>query len=87
MLLHRFRRAGSTDPIRLCPVETMRSIYMHSGGVPRDILVVAEATMKEAFLRDSDRLRPEDVEQAVKDLASRKPRHAKDPAKYELKAA
>ena len=26
MLLHRFRRAGSADPIRLCPVETMRAI-------------------------------------------------------------
>jgi general secretion pathway protein A len=74
MLLHRFRRAGCIDPIRLCPVETMKSLYIHSGGVPRDLLVVAEATMKEAFLRDSDRLLPEHVEQAVKDLAGRKPR-------------
>jgi general secretion pathway protein A len=87
MLLHRFRRAGSADPIRLCPVETMRAIYMHSGGVPRDVLVVAEATMKEAFLRDSDRLRPEDVDRAVSDLASRKPRHAVSGKDLELKAA
>jgi type II secretory pathway predicted ATPase ExeA len=77
MLLHRFRRAGSADPIRLCPVETMRALYLHSGGVPRDILVVAEAAMKEAFLRDADRLLVEHVEQAVRDLTGRQPRLAK----------
>jgi len=77
MLLHRFKRAGSFDPIRLCPAETMNAIYLHSGGVPRDILVVAEAAMKEAFLRDSDRLLPEHVERAVADLAGRKPRMSK----------
>ncbi|HXG23280.1 MAG TPA: AAA family ATPase [Chthonomonadales bacterium] len=77
MILHRFRRAGCADPIRLCPVETMRAIYLYSGGVPRDIIVVTEAAMKEAFLRDSDRLLPEHVEQAVRDLAGRRPRFAK----------
>src|SRR5207248_1818327 len=40
MILHRFRRAGCPDPIHLCPVETMRALYLHSGGVPRDIIVV-----------------------------------------------
>lgn len=77
MLLHRFRRAGCPDPITLCPVETMRAIYLHSGGVPRDVLVVTEAAMKEAFLRDSSRLLPEHVEQAVRDLAGRRPRLSK----------
>jgi len=77
MLLHRFRRAGCPDPIHLCPVETMHAIYVHSGGVPRDILVVAEAAMKEAFLRDSTRLLPEHVERAVRDLAGRRPRLAR----------
>lgn len=77
MILHRFRRAGAPDPIYLCPVETMHAIYLHSGGTPRDIIVVTEAAMKEAFLRDSDRLLPEHVEQAVEDLAGRRPRLAK----------
>jgi general secretion pathway protein A len=74
MLLHRFRRAGCVDPIRLCPVETTRSIYEASGGVPRDILVVTEAAMKEAFLRDCDRILPEHVDRALHDLAGRRPR-------------
>lgn len=77
MLLHRFKRAGSQDPINLCPVETMRAIYQCSGGVPRDLLVVAEASMKEAFLRDSDKLLPLHVEAAFRDLAGRRPRMSK----------
>jgi general secretion pathway protein A len=77
MLLHRFKRAGALDPIFLCPAETVKSIYLHSGGVPRDVLVVAEAAMKEAFLRDADRLLPQHVERAVQDMACRRPRHAK----------
>jgi general secretion pathway protein A len=77
MLLHRFKRAGHTDPLALCPPETMREIYLHSGGVPRDIMVVTEATMKEAYLQDSDSLLPHHVQKAVRDLACRKPRHAK----------
>jgi general secretion pathway protein A len=77
MILHRFRRAGCHDPIRLCPVETMKAIYECSGGVPRDILVVTEATMKEAFLRDADRLLPEHVAQAMSDMNGRIPRQGK----------
>src|SRR5437016_8235986 len=52
MLLHRLRRAGCPDPIRLFPNGTMKAIHEASGGVPRDILVVTEGTMKEAFVRD-----------------------------------
>jgi len=77
MILHRFRRAGCIDPIRLCPVETMQAIYRATGGIPRDVIVVTEATMKEAFLREADRLLPEHVERAVQDLAGRRPRMAK----------
>jgi hypothetical protein len=55
----------------------MQEIYLYSGGVPRDILVVTEATMKEAFLQDSDSLLPQHVQKAVRDLACRRPRHAK----------
>ncbi len=77
MLLHRFRRAGATDPLRLCPSDTMQAIHVFSGGVPRDIMVVTEATMREAFLRGCDRLLPEHVEQAVRDLEGRRPRLAK----------
>src|SRR5437868_2629876 len=54
MLLHRFRRAGSADPFYICPSDTMFAIHELSGGVPRDILVVTEATMKEAFLQGSE---------------------------------
>ncbi len=77
MLLYRMRRAGSVDPLRLCPAATMEAIYLATGGVPRDVIVVAEATMKEAFLRDSDRLLPEHVERAVQDMPGRRPRLAK----------
>lgn len=77
MLLHRFRRAGAADPFKICPTDTMRAIHKHSGGVPRDIMVVTEATMKEAFLQDSESMRPAHVEKAVGDLACRQPRHAK----------
>ena len=80
MILHRFKRAGAFDPIYLCPVETMQAIYLASGGIPRDILVVAEASMKEAFLRDCERILPEHVRRAVEDLAGRRPRHAKKAA-------
>ncbi len=77
MLLHRFKRAGSPDPFFFCPSETMFAIHAFSGGIPRDILVVSEAAMKEAFLQDSDVIRPGHVEKAVTDLACRRPRHAK----------
>jgi general secretion pathway protein A len=77
MLLHRFKRAGSPDPFRFCPAETMHAIHQHSGGVPRDILVVTEAAMKEAFLQESPVICPQHVGKAVADLACRRPRHAK----------
>ena len=77
MLLHRFKRAGAADPFRICPSETMLAIHQLSGGIPRDIMVVTEAAMKEAFLQDSDTVQPHHVTKAVADLACRRPRHAK----------
>ncbi|HZO87409.1 MAG TPA: AAA family ATPase [Chthonomonadaceae bacterium] len=77
MLLHRFRTAGAANCLDFCPTETMRAIHAHSAGVPRDILVVAEAAMKEAFLQGSNVLCPEHVAKAVRDLAGRRPRLAK----------
>ena len=77
MLGHRFRTAGARDAGALCPPETTRALYDFSGGVPRDILVVAEATMKEAFLQNSDRLLPEHAGKAMRDLDCRRPRLAK----------
>ncbi len=77
MLAHRFQRAGAADPYRICPAETLQAIHDHSGGVPRDILVVAEGAMKEAFLQDSPQILPSHVEKAVRDLACRRPRLAK----------
>jgi general secretion pathway protein A len=77
MLLHRFKRAGAADPFNICPTETLSAIYQLSGGVPRDIMVVTEAAMKEAFLQDSETIQPHHVQKAVNDLACRRPRHAK----------
>lgn len=71
MLLHRFRRAGAVDPLRLCPTDTMRAIHQVTQGRPRDVLVITEATMREAFLRGSDRLLPQHVQQAVGGLVGR----------------
>ena len=77
MLLHRFTRARASDPIYLCPAETVQEIYKNSGGVPRDIIVVAEASMKEAYLRGCDRIKPEHVATASGELSARRPRLAK----------
>ncbi len=77
MLLHRFRRAGAIDPSSLCPAQTMQTIHRLTGGLPRDIMVVTEAAMKEAFLRGADRILPAHVEQAVSELGARRPKLAK----------
>jgi len=76
MIVHRFSRAGCSDPYYVCPNDTMHAIYQLSGGVPRDILVVTEAAMKEAFLQGSAVIRPLHVYNGVSDLACRKPRLA-----------
>ncbi len=77
MLLHRLKRAGCENPLAICPTDAMSAIHIHSGGVPRDILVVTEMSMKEAFLQDASKLTPAHVEKAFGDLTGRRPRHAK----------
>lgn len=77
MLCHRFKRAGCDDPYRICSPEAMSTIYLLSGGVPRDILVITESAMKEAFLQDSSMVLPEHVHRASGELVGRRPRHAK----------
>ncbi len=77
MLVHRFQRAGSSDPYQICPLETFQTIHKYSYGVPRDILVVSEASMKEAFLQDCPQILPQHVEKAVRDLACRNPQLVK----------
>src|SRR5258708_1165536 len=77
MLLHRFERARAADPIHLCPAETIIEIFKFSGGVPRDIIVIAEAAMKEAYLRGADRIHPQHVISVADELSARRPRLAK----------
>ena len=71
MLLHRFETAGSYDPFKICAPRAMQAIYAHSHGVPRDFLTIAEAAMKEAFLRDAKRIEVEHVIHGLRSLAGR----------------
>ncbi len=71
MLLHRLELAGAFDPFKIFGPETIQAVYHHSEGAPRDFVTIAEASMKEAFLRDSPRVEVEHVEQAVLSLAGR----------------
>ena len=56
-------------------------IHYYTGGIPRDVLVVTEAALKEAFLQNSGNAQPVHVEKAVKELACRQPRAAKEKEK------
>jgi len=71
MLLHRLEMAGAFDPFKIYSSKAVRAIYDHSNGVPRDFVVLAEAAMKEAFLRDAQRVEFEHVQQALLSLAGR----------------
>ncbi|HSV72338.1 MAG TPA: AAA family ATPase [Chthonomonadales bacterium] len=71
MLLHRLEMAGAYDPFKIYSSRAVRAVYEHSNGVPRDFVVVAEAAMKEAFLRDAQRVDLEHVGQALLSLAGR----------------
>ena len=77
MLLHRFQLAKAADPFRICSASAMSVIHYYTGGIPRDILVVTEAALREAYLQNSPNVQPAHVEKAVKDLACRQPRAAK----------
>ena len=71
LILHRLSRAGSWDPTDRFPAETMQAIYSASKGVPRDIMVITEAAMKEAFLEGNPRVLPMHIELAGRELSVR----------------
>jgi general secretion pathway protein A len=71
MLLHRFDVAGASDPFRICSPRAVKALYDCSAGIPRDFITLAEASMKEAFLRGASRIDGEHVIQAVKSLQGR----------------
>ncbi len=78
MILHRLGRAGCWDPTDRFPADTMHMIYEASKGVPRDVMIITEAAMKEAFLAGSHRVTPMHINLAAKELSvrnrKRKPR-------------
>lgn len=81
LLLHRFCVARATDPFRICSASAMSVIHYYTGGIPRDVLVVTEAALKEAFLQNSGNVQPSHVEKAVANLACRQPRATKEKEK------
>ncbi len=71
MLLYRFERAGASDPFRIMSTRANRAIFEFSQGVPRDIITIAEASMKEAFLRNATVIDVDHVQQGVRSLEGR----------------
>lgn len=71
MLLHRFDVAGASDPLNLCTARALCALYRYSAGVPREFITIAEAAMREAFLRDDHQVDVWHVEQAVRSLIGR----------------
>jgi MSHA biogenesis protein MshM len=71
MLLHRFTVAGATEPFRICSGSASRLLYEMSRGVPRDFITLADAAMKEAFLRAANQIVDAHVISAAQGLASR----------------
>ena len=78
MILHRLGRAGCWDPTDRFPSDTMNTILEVTRGVPRDVMIITEAAMKEAFLAGSHRVLPSHIELAFRELSvrnrKRKPR-------------
>lgn len=71
MLLHRFTVAGAAEPFRICSGSASRILYEMSRGIPRDFITIADAAMKEAFLRAAPQIVDAHVEAAVQSLAGR----------------
>jgi len=72
MILHRLSRAGCWDPTDRFPADTMRMIYQATRGNPRDIMVVTETAMREAYIEGCARVLPAHIDNAVKELSVRK---------------
>ena len=71
MLLHRFTVAGAIEPYRICTGSASRLLYDLSMGVPRDFITIADAAMKEAFLRGAPQIIDVHVHSAMRGLAGR----------------
>ena len=71
MLLHRFTVAGAPEPYRICSGSASRLLYEISEGIPRDFITIADAAMKEAFLRGASQIVDAHVATAVQSLAGR----------------
>lgn len=71
MLLYRFERAGAIDPFRIMTGRANRAVFEASQGIPRDIITIADAAMKEAFLRNAPAVDVIHVHQGVRSLEGR----------------
>src|SRR5947209_13715908 len=56
MLLHRFTVAGAQEPYRICSGSASRLLFEMNKGIPRDFITIADAAMKEAYLRTSPQI-------------------------------
>ena len=71
MLLHRFTVAGAAEPYKICSGSASRLLFEMSQGIPRDFITIADAAMKEAFLRGAHQIVDAHVLAAVHGLAGR----------------
>ncbi|HLJ55883.1 MAG TPA: AAA family ATPase [Chthonomonadaceae bacterium] len=71
MLLHRFTVAGAQEPYRICSGSASRILFELSKGIPRDFITIADAAMKEAFLRGASQIVDAHVLACVRSLAGR----------------
>src|ERR1051326_5655120 len=56
MLMHRFMVAGAGDPLSICTGSASRLLYEYSQGIPRDLITIADAAMKEAFRQEASQI-------------------------------
>ena len=71
MLLHRFTVAGAYDALGLCTGAASHMLYECSQGVPRDLITIADAAMKEAYLRGSSQITDKHIHKAILSLSGR----------------
>lgn len=71
MLLHRFHVAGAMDPFKICSASASSLLYDCSKGIARDILTLADASMKEAYLRGAPQIAAAHVLKAFESLEGR----------------
>lgn len=64
----RLELAGSPDPVRLFPEETVAAIHRHSQGTPRLINTICENALIAAYAQQSDSVTPEIIESIAADF-------------------